>query len=168
MRFYLSDKVKLYSPFNLKIYFLQMFNYILLLFKRMRITLRIDDDQTLDNVKETYNILVSNIKSPSQAVSGLRFNIFASKVDDLNNIFLIASDYGASEIAYVAETEKTDLKWSSLQFQAAQTQIVKKTQDYLYSYFSTVQYFNVYIGFYNCDIQLLPKSPIENKFKNTF
>ncbi|KAL4476525.1 hypothetical protein ABPG74_010258 [Tetrahymena malaccensis] len=136
--------------------------------RRMRITINLSDDQTQSNTYETYSIFVQNIVSPSQVVSGLRFTIFASDSTDLNSIILIAQDYSAGDISYIAETEKTDLQWSSIQLQQSQQNVVLTTLSYLYNYYSPVQYFNAYIGFYNCDMQLLPKSNTQNVFKNTF
>ncbi|EAR88266.2 transmembrane protein, putative (macronuclear) [Tetrahymena thermophila SB210] len=136
--------------------------------RRMRITINKQDDQTQSSTYETYSIFVQNIVSPSQVVSGLRFTIFASDSANLNAIILIAQDYSAGFISYVAETEKTDLQWNSIQLQQSQQNVVLTTLSYLYNYYSPVQYFNAYIGFYNCDMQLQPKSNTQNVFKNTF
>ncbi|KAL4473220.1 hypothetical protein ABPG72_015601 [Tetrahymena utriculariae] len=136
--------------------------------RRMRITINKQDDQTQSSTYETYSIFVQNIVSPSQVISGLRFTIFASDSADLSAISLIAQDYSAGDISYVAETEKTDLQWNSIQLQQSKQNVVLTTLSYLYDYYSPVQYFNAYIGFYNCDMQLQPKSNTQNVFKNTF
>lgn len=89
---------------------------------------------------------------------------------NLQSIIAYTGEDRSSSISFITETEKIDLYWMSSQV-AASILPTRDAWDMLSTPFNatqTVAIFTAYIGYFNCDMQLIPISNSSSSGSNRF
>lgn len=124
----------------------------------------VNDDQSNPSALESYSLKILNMNSPSQAVSGLTYSVFLTTQANQQKIIALTGENRAKTMSFVSESEKIDMYWQSAQVVATQPTV--DAWEMLFQSYNSTQIFTSYLGYYNCDMQLIPKDG--SNFQTTF